>query len=70
MGFKQRIDCENMSLGTTRSDFIAVEDYISSGDFVSKARMVSFNNVPEVFKFEKNSNSNFHLSDLSNVDQV
>ena len=70
VGIMWLIYYDKMSLGTTGSDFLAVEDDISIGAFMSKTSIVSFNGIPEVFNSEKNSNSNFHSSDLINVDLV
>ena len=53
------IDCDKISIGTTGSDFIVVEDDNSIGIFVSKSGTVSFKEVPEVFNFEIDSNSTF-----------
>ena len=50
---KWLIECDNISLSTTG---------FSVGTVVSESSRVSFNDVPEVFNFEKNSNSNFHAS--------
>ena len=70
MDIKWFIDYRNMTFVMTKLDSIAEEDGFSIGEFASKASRSSCNDVPEVFNFENNLNSNFHASYLSNIDLV
>ena len=45
------IDCDNVSLGTTGSNFIAIGDDMSIGSFKSSTSRVSFTFTPEVCIF-------------------
>ena len=72
MDIKCLVDCEDMSLSTNGSNFIALENDGMIGSFVSKANKVSFNKDTEVFNYEKKSKSNTYTSDLNyfNIMQV
>ena len=48
----------SMTLRTTGSNVAAIEDYCSIGHSESRARRVSFNKVPVVFNYCKNTNIN------------
>ena len=45
------VDCDDMSLGSTASNFIAIGDGITIGSFKLSTNRVSFNSTPEVRNF-------------------
>ena len=51
------IDCDNISLSTTGSNFIVVEDDESIGSFKTTSNRVSFNPVLDVRTFIKDHNN-------------
>ena len=59
------IDCDDISIGTTGSNCIAVDDDHSIGSFVSSTSRVSFNTTPEEHNYTKDQCSNFIFKETS-----
>ena len=64
------IDCDNISLGTTGSNFIAAEDDLSIGSFKSTTSRVSFKSIPEVCTFVSEQNSNSVSKETASVSKA
>ena len=65
MELKWLIDYDNISVCTTESTLLAVEDDISIGSFASRSSRVSFRDTPEVHNFEQDKISNCYVNELS-----
>ena len=64
------IDCDNVHVDSTHSDFVAAEECMHGGIFASWSSTVSFNDATEVFKFDIDSNSNFQTNKSREFNQA
>ena len=70
MGIKSLIDGDDIFINSTKSDFVAVEDDNSIGDFESTSSRFTLNKTPNFFEFDKYTFRNFFTKESSDTNQV